>query len=69
MTRALAPDLVEARLREASRLSDLSASTRLHAKLDLSPEGVRRRLMEASDLLDACNALAALGRASDRVLE
>jgi transcription elongation GreA/GreB family factor len=51
---------VERRIRQASRLSDLSAEARLDAKLDLSPAGVERRLREASDLLEACRALATL---------
>lgn len=50
---------VESRLREASRVSDLSPTTRLAAKIDLSPEGVRRRLVSVSELLDACTELSA----------
>lgn len=57
------PEAIEARLRETSRLSDLSASKRLETKIDLSPEGIRKRLLEVSELLDACHALAALRRA------
>jgi hypothetical protein len=62
MSRSCAPtaEEVERRLRHASRLSDLSAGRRLDAKIDLSAEGVRLRLQEASDLLDACRALARL---------
>ena len=55
------PAEVERCLREASRLTDLSAATRLSCKIDLSPEGIRRRLQEASDLLDACTQLATVG--------
>ncbi len=51
---------VIARLRRASELSDLSAVSRLSAKIDLSPAAVRARLVLASDLLDLC---VRLGRA------
>lgn len=51
---------VERRLRNASRLSDLRATDRLSAKIDMSPEGVCRRLREASDLLDLCRELGRL---------
>jgi hypothetical protein len=61
MSSAPIADEVERRLRHASCLSDLSAERRLDAKIDLSGEGVRLRLQEASDLLDACRALARLG--------
>ena len=54
------PEAIEARLREASSISDLSAARRLDAKIDLSPQGIRARLLEVSELLDACNALATL---------
>lgn len=53
---------VEQRLRAASALGDLTASRRLDAKVDRSPDAVRRRLMEAASLLDACAQLAALAR-------
>ena len=59
MTARMEPQDIEARLREASRVSDLSAERRLDAKIDLSPEGIRARLLEVSDLLDACHALGA----------
>ena len=63
MKARMEPEAIEARLREASRISDLSAERRLDAKIDLSPEGIRKRLLEVSELLDACHALAALRRA------
>ena len=50
---------VEARLLEASRASDLSEDKRLDSKIDLSPEGIRRRLLEASELLELCSKLRA----------
>jgi hypothetical protein len=60
LSRAPNAQEVESRLRQASRLSDLKAESRLEAKIDLSPEGVRRRLQEASDLLDTSRKLAEL---------
>ena len=58
MTDRMAPEAIEARLREASRVSDLSADKRLDSKIDLSPQGIQARLLEASSLLDACLALS-----------
>ena len=58
MTAQMAPEAIEARLREASRASDLSADKRLDSKIDLSPQGIRARLLEASSMLDACLALS-----------
>jgi len=58
----LAPEAVLARLRCASDLSDLRADRRLDAKLDMSPEGIERRLMEVSELLALCTALGAARR-------
>ncbi len=52
---------VVARLREASRLSDLRVETRLHGKLDMSPAGIAARLREASDLLALCMRLQQRG--------
>ena len=62
MKARMEPEAIEARLREASRISDLSAERRLDAKIDLSPEGIRARLIEVSELLDACQALSAARR-------
>lgn len=54
--------LVEARLREASRLAgSLRPEDRLATKIDLSPTGIAARLREASDLYDLCRALARAG--------
>jgi hypothetical protein len=61
MTAPMGPEAIEGRLRAASDLSDLSAEKRLDAKIDLSPEGIRSRLLEASSLLEACEALRLLG--------
>ncbi|MCC7535559.1 MAG: hypothetical protein IT379_05075 [Deltaproteobacteria bacterium] len=61
-----APSTVEARLREASRLSDLSIGRRLEAKLDMSPAAVEARLREAAELLRTCEKLAAFGHAASR---
>lgn len=58
MTADMKPGAIEARLREASGMSDLTADKRLDSKIDLSPDGIRARLIEASDLLEACHALA-----------
>ncbi|HEY8922808.1 MAG TPA: hypothetical protein VIU64_00435 [Polyangia bacterium] len=56
------PVLLEARLREASRLAgSLRPEDRLATKIDLSSTGVTARLREASDLLDLCRALARAG--------
>jgi hypothetical protein len=50
---------VEARLRAVSALAgSLAPAHRLDTKIDMSAAGVARRLQEASDLLDLCNALA-----------
>lgn len=65
MKPSMDPEAIEARLREASRISDLSADKRLDAKIDLSSQGIRARLLEASELLDACRALAALSAPAD----
>jgi len=60
-----APELIEARLREASRLAgSLRPEDRLTTKIDLSPSGVTARLREASDLYDLCRALARAGAAA-----
>jgi len=56
------PELLEARLREASRLAgSLRPEDRLATKIDLSPAGVTARLREASELYDLCRALARAG--------
>lgn len=47
------------RVREMSALSDLSPQTRLDAKIDMSPEGIMRRLREVSELLTLCRKLEA----------
>ncbi len=59
MTVDLSSDAIVARLRCASDLSDLQADRRLDAKLDMSPEGIERRLREVSELLALCTALGA----------
>lgn len=58
MSTTMSPEAIEARLREASRVSDLSAARRLDSKIDLSPQGIQARLLEASSLLDACVTLS-----------
>lgn len=56
---ALSAQAIDARLRAASDAVDsLRPETRLHTKIDLGPDGVARRLREASDLLELCRALA-----------
>lgn len=57
MTR-LSPIEVAARLAAASAASDLRATERLSAKIDMSPRGIARRLREASELLAVCQRLA-----------
>jgi hypothetical protein len=47
---------VTLRLREASARSDLTASRRLAAKVDMSAAGITRRLRTQSALRDACLA-------------
>lgn len=54
---------VEARLREASRASDLSEGSRLSEKIDMSGDGIRARLAEAAELLDVCRRLSRSRRA------
>jgi len=56
------PEIIEARLREASRLAgSLRPEDRLTTKIDLSPSAVAARLREASELYDLCRALARAG--------
>ena len=51
--------LIEARLREASRLAgSLRPEHRLATKIDLSARAIEARLREASDLYEVCRALA-----------
>jgi hypothetical protein len=58
----LSPAAIDARLREASRLAgSLRPEHRLTTKIDLSANGVARRLRTASDLLQLCLALAQVG--------
>lgn len=61
---SMSPDAVRARLERVSELADLRPERRLHAKLDMSPAGVLRRVQIASQLRDLCEALAAAGRGS-----
>ena len=49
---------IEVRIRRASLLSSLRPETRLDAKLDMSPEGVARRIREASELRALCLMLS-----------
>ena len=61
MTPDLSNQAIEDRLREASRLAgSLHPRDRLETKIDLRAHSVTARLREASDLLDACRALAKL---------
>jgi hypothetical protein len=53
---------IEARIRRASELTDLRPELRLHAKLDLTAEGIARRLRQVSGLLDLCRRLERVGR-------
>ncbi len=63
----MSPDAIDARLRAASAVAgSLRPEDRLATKIDLSEQGVTRRLKEASDLLDLCRALSAAGSAADR---
>jgi hypothetical protein len=56
------PELIAARLREASRLAgSLRPEDRLSTKIDLSPSAVAARLREASELYDLCRALGRAG--------
>lgn len=50
---------VTERLRRMSELSDLTTTRRLATKVDMSPEGIERRLKLQSDLRDYCLRLAA----------
>lgn len=52
------PEEVTRRLREASRLTRLDASSRLESKIDMSPAAVTARLREVADLLTLCERLA-----------
>jgi hypothetical protein len=53
------PRAVTDRLRAASALSDLRPDRRLDAKLDMTREGITRRLRQVADLLDVSNKLRA----------
>ena len=53
----MSPAAIEARVQQASELSDLRPEARLDAKLDMSPEGIARRIKEASDLNTLCELL------------
>lgn len=56
------PAVIEARLREASRLAgSLRPEDRLATKIDLSAAAVSARLRDASDLYDLCRALGRAG--------
>jgi hypothetical protein len=58
----MSPAAVDARLQEASRLAgSLRPEDRLTTKIDLTGEGVARRLKEASDLYEVCRALGKVG--------
>ena len=57
-------EAVTARLREMSRLSDLSPDKRLAAKVDMSSEGVSRRLRLQSRLREACLKWQRIGEAN-----
>lgn len=54
----MSPEAIHARLLEASRLADLRPERRLYAKLDMSSEGIARRLELASELSELCRTLA-----------
>ena len=58
----LSPEAILGRLKQASDLSDLRAERRLDAKLDMSAEGIERRLREVSELLALCESLGAARR-------
>lgn len=45
------------RLRQVSALTEFRTEFRLHGKIDYSPEGVERRLLEVQRALEACRAL------------
>jgi hypothetical protein len=54
---SMRPADVTERLEQVSRATDLSTD-RLSTKIDMSPRAVTARLLEASDLYEACLALA-----------
>jgi hypothetical protein len=54
----MSPRAITNRLREASALSDLTASRRLLTKVDMTAAAVTRRLRLQSALRDACLAWA-----------
>ena len=58
------PEAVTARLREMSRLSDLSPDKRLAAKVDMSSEAVSRRLRLQSRLRETCLKWQRVGEAN-----
>ena len=59
MTRGeMSPRAITNRLREASALSDLTASRRLLTKVDMTAAAITRRLRLQSALRDACLAWA-----------
>jgi hypothetical protein len=60
MSADLSAAVVAARIELASDLADLAAGRRLEGRLDMSAEGVSRRLREAFELLELCESLRAL---------
>lgn len=57
MSLDLSAEACTARIEAASALSDLDADRRLESKIDLTAEGVSRRLREAFELLELCESL------------
>jgi hypothetical protein len=53
----LSAEACTARIERASALSDLAAGKRLDGKLDMSADGVSRRLREAFEILELCESL------------
>lgn len=51
------PADIEARIRAASEKSDLRAQHRLATKVDLSADGIARRIKAASEMLTLCRQL------------
>lgn len=62
--RSMQSEAIGARLQMVSSLSDLASEHRLDGKLDMSAEGIVRRLQEVAALLELSVALAA-SRCSD----
>jgi hypothetical protein len=60
----LSAPAIAARLRQASEHTDLHPDRRLQAKLDLTADGIARRIKASAQMLALCRSLGAWRRRS-----